>query len=426
MTRDQSRPPTKAPVSADPTRDIAFELLSGVLDRRRTLEDGLERAGGAEPRDRAAAHRLAAAVLRRLGSLDAVLEPLLTRAPPDGVRHILRLGAAGLLLLETPAHAAVGTAVDLARKRKLAPFAGLVNAVLRRVAAQGVAALEELDGPRLDTPAWLWASWGADARAIAEAHEQEASLDLSLAPGVAAPEGGTVLPTGSVRYPAGTRVQELAGFEGGGFWVQDAAAAMPARLLAARPGEKVADLCAAPGGKTAQLAAAGAEVFAVERDPARIRRLNENLTRLGLTVDVAQADVLEWKPPVLLDAVLLDAPCSATGTIRRHPDVQRLRRPKDVADLAAGQEKMLAAAARMLRPGGRLIYAVCSLQPEEGAARVVDPGRFGLRAAPFEPEEMAAFPTARTPDGNLRTHPGLWRELGGADGFFAARLVREG
>lgn len=328
MTRDQSRPPTKAPVSADPTRDIAFELLSGVLDRRRTLEDGLERAGGAEPRDRAAAHRLAAAVLRRLGSLDAVLEPLLTRAPPDGVRHILRLGAAGLLLLETPAHAAVGTAVDLARKRKLAPFAGLVNAVLRRVAAQGVAALEELDGPRLDTPAWLWASWGADARAIAEAHEQEASLDLSLAPGVAAPEGGTVLPTGSVRYPAGTRVQELAGFEGGGFWVQDAAAAMPARLLAARPGEKVADLCAAPGGKTAQLAAAGAEVFAVERDPARIRRLNENLTRLGLTVDVAQADVLEWKPPVLLDAVLLDAPCSATGTIRRHPDVQRLGGPR--------------------------------------------------------------------------------------------------
>ena len=173
MTRDQSRTPTKAPVSTDPTRDIAFELLSGVLDRRRTLEDGLERAGGAEPRDRAAAHRLAAAALRRLGSLDAVLEPLLTRAPPDGVRHILRLGAAGLLLLETPAHAAVGTAVDLARKRKLAPFAGLVNAVLRRVAAAGPAALEELDGPRLDTPAWLWASWGAEAREIGRASCRE-------------------------------------------------------------------------------------------------------------------------------------------------------------------------------------------------------------------------------------------------------------
>ena len=428
MTRDQKTSRPAAP--ADPTRDIAFELLSGVLDRRRTLEEGLERAGGAEPRDRAAAHRLAAAALRRLGSLDAVLEPLLTRAPPDGVRHILRLGAAGLLLLDTPAHAAVGTAVDLARQRKLAPFAGLVNAVLRRVAAMGPAALEELDGPRLDTPAWLWASWGADARAIAEAHAREASLDLSLAPGMEPPEGGVMLPTGSVRYPAGTRVREMAGFEQGGFWVQDAAAAMPARLLAAQAGEKVADLCAAPGGKTAQLAAAGAEVFAVERDPARIRRLNENLTRLGLTVDVAQADVLEWQPPVLLDAVLLDAPCSATGTIRRHPDVQRLRRPRDVTELAAAQEKMLAAAARMLRPGGRLIYAVCSLQPEEGVARVVDPGRFGLRAAPFSEEEMAAFPEARTADGTLRTHPGLWRELsgtgGGVDGFFAARLVREG
>ena len=429
MSRDLSRTVGKVPTAlADPTRDIAFELLSGVLDRRRTLEEGLERAGGAEPRDRAAAHRLAAAVLRRLGSLDAVLEPLLSRAPPDGVRHVLRLGAAGLLLLDTPAHAAVGTAVDLARKRKLAPFAGLVNAVLRRVAAEGAAALGELDGPRLDTPAWLWSSWGAEARSIAEAHAAEASLDLTLAPGMAGSDaealGGVALPTGSVRFPAGTRVQELAGFDEGRFWVQDAAAALPARLLAARKGELVADLCAAPGGKTAQLAAAGAEVFAVERDPARIRRLNENLSRLGLAVDVAVADVLEWQPPALLDAVLLDAPCSATGTIRRHPDVQRLRRPKDVTELAAAQHKMLAAAARMLRPGGRLIYAVCSLQAEEGAAVVADPERYGLQAAPFTAEEMAAFPEARTAEGNLRTHPGLWRELGGVDGFFAARMVR--
>lgn len=408
----------------DPTREIAFELLSGVLDRRRTLEEGLERAGAAEPRDRAAAHRLAAAVLRRLGSLDAVLEPLLTRAPPDGVRHVLRLGVAGLLLLDTPAHAAVGTAVDLARKRKLAPFAGLVNAVLRRVAAEGAAAWDGLDGPRLDTPAWLWASWGQDARALAKAHAAEAPLDLTLAPGASAPEAGAILPTGSVRFAAGTRVQELAGFDEGRFWVQDAAAALPARLLAARPGERVADLCAAPGGKTAQLAAAGAAVFAVERDPGRIRRLNENLSRLGLAVDVAVADVLEWQPPALLDAVLLDAPCSATGTIRRHPDVQRLRRPKDVAELAQAQDRMLAAAARMLRPGGRLLYAVCSLQTEEGAARVADPGRFGLLADPFRPEELAAIPEALTPEGHLRTHPGLWRERGGLDGFFAARLVR--
>jgi 16S rRNA (cytosine967-C5)-methyltransferase len=362
-------------------------------------------------------------VLRRLGSLDAVLERFLTRAPPDGVRHVLRLGAAGLLLLDTPAHAAVATAVGLARARKLAPFAGLVNAVLRRVAAEGAAALDGLDGPRLDTPAWLWASWGADARVIAEAHASEAPLDLTLAPGAEPPEG-EILPTGSVRLPAGTRVQDLPGFGEGRFWVQDAAAALPARLLSARPGERVADLCAAPGGKTAQLASAGAEVVAVERDPLRIRRLHGNLARLGLSVEVAQADVLEWRPPGPLDAVLLDAPCSATGTIRRHPDVPRLRRPRDVAELAAVQDRMLAAAAAMLRPRGRMIYAVCSLQAEEGRERVADPARFGLRLDPFRPEELAAIPEALTPEGYLRTHPGMWPGRGGLDGFFAVRLLR--
>ena len=420
MTRAPQAPRPVTP--PDPTRDIAFDLLSGVLDRRRTLEDGLERAGAAEGRDRAAAHRLAAAVLRRLGSLDAVLEPFLNRAPPDGVRHVLRLGAAGLLLLDTPPHAAVGTAVDLARRRKLAPFAGLVNAVLRRVAAEGPAALAELDGPRLDTPAWLWTSWGADARAIATAHTEEAPLDLSVAGDP--PPGGTRLPTGSVRFPAGTRVTELDGFAEGRFWVQDAASALPVRLLAPAPGERIADLCAAPGGKTAQLAAAGATVIAVERDAERVRRLHENLSRLGLLVEVAVADMLQWQPPGPLDAVLLDAPCSATGTIRRHPDVMRLRRPTDVAELAAGQARMLAAAASMLRPGGRLLYAVCSLQEEEGARQVADPGRYGLVADPFRPEEVAAIPGALTPEGYLRTHPGLWPEWGGLDGFFAARLLR--
>src|SRR4051794_564546 len=452
-----ARMPAPARAHAAPTRDIAFDLLTAVLDRRRTLEDALDRAGAAEPRDRAAAHRLAASVLRRLGSLDAVLEPFLNRAPPDPVRHVLRIGAAGLLLLDTPPHAAVATAVGLARWRKLAPFAGLVNAVLRRVAEAGQAGLAELDGPRLDTPSWLWASWGTDARAIAEAHAHEAPLDLTLAPQADKPPGGDALPTGSVRFAPGTRVQELPGFaEGrfwvqdaaaalppvpvpvapaprvqdlpgfpeGRFWVQDAAAALPARLLAPRPGEHVADLCAAPGGKTAQLAAAGAQVFAVERDPARIRRLNENLARLGLQVDVAQADATEWQPPAPLDAVLLDAPCSATGTIRRHPDVPRLRRPRDVAELAAEQDRMLGAAARMLRPGGRLLYAVCSLQAEEGEQRVADPSRFGLRPEPFTSEELAALPAALSQAGHLRTHPGMWQERGGMDGFFAARLVR--
>ena len=270
-----NRPMPSRSTQSDPTREIAFDLLTAVLDRKRTLEDALDRAGAAEPRDRAAAHRLAAAVLRRLGSLDAVLEPFLTRGPPDPVRHVLRLGAAGLLLLDTPAHAAVATAVALTRARRLASFSGLVNAVLRRVAEAGPVALKGLDGPRLDTPPWLWASWGPDARAIAEAHAHEAPLDLTLAPG-AEPPSGQMLPTGSVRFPPGTRVQELPGYAEGKFWVQDAAAALPASLLAAKPGEHVADLCAAPGGKTAQLAATGAHVFAVERDPARMRRLHEN------------------------------------------------------------------------------------------------------------------------------------------------------
>lgn len=414
--------PTPLAALPDPTREIAFDLLAAVLDRRRPLEEALDAAAASEPRDRAAAHRLAASVLRRLGSLDAVLEPFLARAPPDGVRHVLRLGAAGLLLLDTPPHAAVATAVALARARRLAPFAGLVNAVLRRVSEAGPAALDGLDGPRLDTPPWLWASWGADARAIAEAHGHEAPLDLSFRPGAEAPPGGTLLPTGSVRWPAGTRVQDLPGFDGGAFWVQDAAAALPAALLHAQPGECVADLCAAPGGKTAQLAAAGARVTAVERDASRLRRLHENLARLQLDVEVVQADAIAWTPPALFDAVLLDAPCSATGTIRRHPDVARLKRPRDVAEQAAGQDRLLAAATALLRPGGRLVYAVCSLQLEEGPGRVA--ALPGLRPDPFTAAELAGIPAALTPRGTLRTHPGLWPERGGMDGFFAARFVR--
>ena len=413
-------------IRTDPTRDAAFDLLSAVLDRRHALEDALDALPALEPRDRAAAHRIAAAVLRRLGTLDAVLEPFLTKAPPLPARHVLRIGAAGLLLLDTPAHAAVATAVALARSRGLAPFSGLVNAVLRRVADAGPAALASLDGPRLDTPAWLWSAWGPDARAIATAHEHEAPLDLTLAPDAAPPDGATLVPTGSARLPAGTRVAELPGYAEGTFWVQDAAAALVGRLLAARPDERIADLCAAPGGKTAQLAASRAHVIAVERDPARIVRLRDNLSRLRLDAEIVEADAVAWRPASLLDAVLLDAPCSATGTIRRHPDVPHLKRPRDIAPLAAGQDRLLDAAAAILRPGGRLLYSVCSLQPEEGAARVAAAlGRGGLRHQPFTVAELSDMPEARTQEGFLRTHPGLWPERGGLDGFFAARLMRD-
>ena len=411
--------PNAAP---DPTRDIAFDVLTAVLGRRRPLDEALDAAGPADARDRAAAHRLAATVLRRLGTLDTVLEPFLTRAPPDGVRHALRIGAAQLLLLGTPPHAAVGTAVALVRSHKLAPFAGLVNAVLRRVAAGGVAALDGLDGPRLDTPAWLWTSWGADARAIAAAHAAEAPLDVTPAPGADIP-GGTILPTGSVRFPPGTRPADLPGYAEGRFWVQDAAACLPALLLQAGPRQRVADLCAAPGGKTAQLAVTGAAVTAIDRDRSRTARLRENLQRLRLEVEVVEADATTWTPPTLFDAVLLDAPCTATGTIRRHPDVMRLRRPSDLPAVTAGQDRLVAAAARMLRPGGTLVYAVCSLQPEEGPARAAAASAaLGLAPDPIGPHELPGFAVSR---GQLRTHPGLWPELGGMDGFFAARFRKQ-
>ena len=414
--------PAPRAARADPTREGAFDLLDAVLVRRRSLEEALDALPQGELRDRAASHRLAATVLRRSGTLDEVVRPFLRRDPPGPVRQILRIGAAQLLLLDTPPHAAVATAVALARSRGLAPFTGLINAVLRRVAESGPAALATLDGPRLDTPDWLWSSWGGDARAIATAHALEAPLDLTIAG--EPPPGGTRLPTGSVRYPAGTRVTELPGYDSGGFWVQDAAAALPASLLAAQPGETVADLCAAPGGKTAQLALTGANVTAVERDPRRIGRLRDNLARLRMDVTVVQADSIAWHPPALLDAILLDAPCSATGTIRRHPDVIHLKSLQDVASAVKQQRALLNAAVPMLRAGGRLIYAVCSLQPEEGPDTLRAASAAGLRHDPFTPEELSALPQAATPEGALRTHPGLWPEYGGMDGFFCARFVK--
>ncbi len=412
-------------LSPDPTRSAALALLSGVLDRHRPLEEALDALPPMEARDRAAAHRLAATAIRRRGTIDAVLEPYLARTPSAQVMHILRLGAAALLFLETPPHAAVGTAVALARARGLPKFTGMVNAVLRRVSETGRAALEELDGPRLDTPAWLWTAWGADARDIATAHQSEAALDLTLMPGAVPPEGGLLLPTGSWRFPAGTRVTELAGFESGDFWVQDAAAALPARLLGAAPGQRVVDLCAAPGGKTAQLAATGASVTAVELNPDRLQRLAANLARLRLTADLVRGDAVSWRPAAPLDGVLLDAPCSATGTIRRHPDVPYLKKPSDLAALTQVQDQMLAGATAMLKPGGRLVYAVCSLQPEEGPARAAAAlARLPLDPDPVRRSELPELAAAIGREGFVRTHPGLWPQYGGLDGFFIARFRR--
>jgi 16S rRNA (cytosine967-C5)-methyltransferase len=439
--RVTAKPPNSRAAPPPGTRSAALELLAAVLDRRRPLEEALDQLPAAvEPRDRAAAHRLAAAVLRRTGSLDAVLEPFLRREPPPVVRAALRMGAAELLLLNTPAHAAVAATVAVVPR----PFAGLVNAVLRKVATEGPAAFAALESERLDTPPWLWSAWhaayGPAVRAIARAHQFPAALDLTLAPGAAPPEGAVQLPTGSWRLPEGTRVTDLPGLAEGRFWVQDAAAALPARLLAVRPGERVADLCAAPGGKTAQLAAAGARVTAVERDPKRAARLRENLARLHLEVEVVEADAAGWMPAEVgspaseagspageaggFDAVLLDAPCSATGIIRRHPDIPHLKRARDLPGLVETQARLLAQAARLLRPGGRLVYATCSLQPEEGEAHLARAERLGLVPDPFAPTELPGLRTALIRGGTLRTRPDMWAEHGGLDGFFAARFRR--
>jgi len=411
-------------MTASPARRAALSVLLGVLGQRLPLESALDTLPARlDPRDRASAHRIAASVLRRLGSLDTVLEPYLRREPPPEVRHALRIGAAELLLLGTPAHAAVSAAVGLVPK----PFAGLANAVLRKVATGGPALLDGLDGARLDTPAWLWSSWhaaygAAGARAIAAAHLVPAPLDLTLAPGAALPEGAVALPTGGARLPPGTRVTEIAGYVEGAFWVQDAAAALPALVLAARPGERVADLGAAPGGKTAQLAATGAQVTAVERDPKRAARLRENLARLRLGAEVVEADIAAWAPGAVFDAVLLDAPCTATGTIRRHPDVPHLKRARDVASAAEMQRRLLAAAVRLLKPRGRLVFSTCSLQSEEGEAHSSDLSALGLVIDPIRPEEVVGLPTgAVSQDGAIRTRPDLLAELGGMDGFFIMR-----
>ncbi|WP_203414481.1 RsmB/NOP family class I SAM-dependent RNA methyltransferase [Entomobacter blattae] len=409
----------------DPTREIAFDILEGVLEKSHTLEGGFSSVGHhqVEARDKAAAHRIAACVLRHLGTLEEVILPHVKRQPPLVVKIILLIGAAQLLFLETPSHAAVSTCVNLAKRRHLAPFGGLVNAVLRRVVEGGAVQLEELDQDRLDVPAWLWRSWGRKARLIAEALSHEAPLDITLKKGAPQPPGGQVLPNGSIRFPAGTRPVELAGFAEGNFWVQDSAATLPARVLNVQAGERVFDLCAAPGGKTAQLADAGGQITAVERDAKRMLRLAENMTRLGFKVEEVIADLLQWAPPQKAQAILLDAPCSATGTARRHPDVLRNRKAQDIRLWADQQERLLKSMPGLLEKGGRLVYSVCSLQPEEGVAHLDYAQSLGFVIDPIPPEELPFLPPeAFGKEGYVATHPGMWAEKGGMDGFFILRL----
>lgn len=423
-----------------PARAAALDLLSATLRRHRPLDESLDAHPGLEKldgRDRAFARTLVATTLRRLGQIDALLAACIDR--PLGrqnavVEDVLRLGVCQLLFLETPAHAAVSTAVSLLKSRRRAGHSGLVNAVLRRLGREGAGLIEGQDAARLNTPDWLWDSWSAaygeeTCRAIAEAHLGEPPLDISVkedAAGWAGKLGATLLPTGSLRLIPGGPVQALPGFAEGAWWVQDAAAALPARLLGDVKDLRVVDLCAAPGGKTAQLAAAGAIVTALDQSAARLARLTENMARLGFTVETVAADATDWRPQEPADAVLLDAPCSATGTLRRHPDAAWLKRPQDVAALTALQDRLLDAAIAMLRPGGLLVYCTCSLQPEEGRERIARVTASGAPVEPVavDPAGIGGFAEAVGRDGTLRTLPHHLGTSGGMDGFFAACLRR--
>ncbi|MEH3117384.1 MAG: RsmB/NOP family class I SAM-dependent RNA methyltransferase [Methylorubrum populi] len=450
-----SKPNRRTPPLFDPSvpglaaRHVAREAVATLLGpvRGLVLEDALAEAGrgaGFEAGDAALARAIATASFRRLGFIRAALAARLRDGLPEDRPHLLALlvtGAAQILDLAVADHAAVDLSVRLAKAdpqtQHLAP---LVNAVLRRIAREREAIRAEAGDP-LDrnTPDWLARRWRAAygeaaARTIAAAHLEGAAVDLTIPRDVeswAERLGGTRLDLGSVRL-ADVReaVADLPGYAEGAWWVQDAAAALPVRLLAPVAGERVADLCAAPGGKTAQIAAAGASVTAVDRSAARLERLGRNLARLGLSAEVVTADALDLPEDAPFDAVLLDAPCSATGTIRRHPDAAWTKSEADLIRLAGLQSRLLDKAARLTRPGGRLVYCTCSLEPEEGPTQIA---AFLSRHPGFEriaitPDPLAGHAELIDASGDLRTLPshlggGIGR-AGGLDGFFASVLRR--
>jgi 16S rRNA (cytosine967-C5)-methyltransferase len=426
-------------------RRIAADILDGVLRRRRPLDEQLDDHAShpdfatLPDRDRALVRALVTSVLRRLGTLRHLLRRRLARGLPADAPRVetaLLIGAAQILWLEVPDHAAVDLAVRLVRAdRRAARYAGLVNAVLRGLAREGSQDLAALDTTMLDTPDWLMSRWVANygvetARAIAVANGREPALDLTVTGHPdhwASALGGRVLPTGSVRTPVHGPVSQLPGYLDGAWWVQDAAAALPAKLLGDLRGLAVADLCASPGGKTAQLAAAGARVVAVDRAPARIARLRQNLARLHLTAETVAADVTQWNAGPF-DAVLLDAPCSATGTLRRHPDIPWLKSEGDIVALAGLQRRLIAQAVELTKPGGLLVYCTCSLEPEEGIEIVRDllDRNPSMHRQPISAADVFDHGEWLTPDGDLRTLPchlpDLDSRMAGLDGFYATRL----
>ena len=423
-----------------PARAAALAALSAVLRKRRPLDAALEEAlahGELAARDAGFARAIAGETLRRYGQLDALLKTFMARPPAPhragAAPEILLIGACELLFLETPAHAAVDAANRLAaRDAKAVHFKSLINAVLRRAAKQGTDAIAAQDAARLNAPDWIWARWcgayGEDiVRAIASVHAMTPPLDIVCKPGFApAFENALTLPNDVRRLNHAGRVDALPGYADGQWWVQDFAATLPVRLLGEVAARTVIDLCAAPGGKTAQLAAAGAHAIAVEREPARAAQLRENLARLRLSAEIVEADMRDYAPKDLAPFVLLDAPCSATGTIRRHPELPWIKSAADVNLCADAAGELLDHAASMVAPDGTLVFAVCSLEPEEGVEQIEAflAHHPEFARAPVAAEDVFGMTETISAEGDLRTLPCHLGEKGGMDGFYAARLRR--
>ena len=419
-------------------RLVAVDAIVACLEDRAPLDGILERDRRfclLEPRDRALVRTTTAEVCRRLGQIDALIAVALERPLPARarvVRAILRLGVAQLLFLGFAPHAAIDSSVRLAHARAKG-MAPLVNAVLRRLQREGQTLLADHDPAKLNIPSWLQRSWrkawgSTAAYAIAQASLERAVLDVTVAADAeawATRLGGRVLSTGSVRVASAGAIGNLAGYERGCWWIQDTAASFPARLLGDVAGRRVLDLCAAPGGKTAQLALSGARVTAVDVSERRMARLQANMKRLGCTIETRIADAATWRSSAPFDAVLLDAPCSGTGTIRRHPDIPWIRDRADVRRLAGLQRRMIVNALANLSPQGFLVYAVCSLEPEEGEAHLGHVGHDCTLDA-IHGDEVPGLAEAVTGEGCLRILPTHLAGEGGLDGFFVMRLRQSG